>query len=92
MTELTDTPGRSWSAWTAPHDRPLVIVHVCALVPLTVPYVAAFGGYKSTLAEEGLRWLAAAKEAASLPTLNAARRAASSPNREFQSASDWKVN
>ncbi|MEU5261989.1 universal stress protein [Amycolatopsis sp. NPDC021455] len=54
-----------WAAREAVlRHRPLVIVHVCALVPIAAPYAAAFGGYKSVVAEEGLRWLAAAKETA----------------------------
>jgi len=54
-----------WAAREAVRrDLPLVIVHVCALVPIGTPYAGPFIGYKSVVAEEGMRWLAAAKETA----------------------------
>lgn len=54
-----------WAAREAVRrDRPLVVEHVCALVPIAAPYAEAFTGYKSEVAEEGQRWLAEARTAA----------------------------
>ncbi|WIY00775.1 universal stress protein [Amycolatopsis mongoliensis] len=54
-----------WAAREAVRrDLPLVVVHVCALVPVAVPFAGALGAYKYVLVEEGRAWLAAARDAA----------------------------
>ena len=71
-----------WAAQEAVRrDRPLVIEHVCALVPIAVPYAGAFAGNKSVVAEEGQQWLAAAEE---LYTPSRRRRLAVQPGDELE--------
>ncbi|GAB3473720.1 universal stress protein [Amycolatopsis cihanbeyliensis] len=54
-----------WAAHEAARRQvPLLIVHVCALVPVAVPHAAALGAYKDALVEQGRQWLAEAAAAA----------------------------